>query len=154
MFYYAVYYAGQGSTNYHPYTIILLWRLDYHLMVIKNYGKNCSMFEKQHPTLTQAYMVNFIKLLTWKSSHFFIYLDLVATTGVPKKLPFAGGSDKPKTVCTPAAVPIDMVSAFWRHRSGYTQAPPTGPYCTSGAPPEVPSPFLYRVESVPRSILY
>ena len=42
----------------------------------------------------------------------------------------------------------------WRHRSGYTQAPPTGPQCTSGVPPEAPGPFLHRIESVSRSTLY
>ena len=36
----------------------------------------------------------------------------------------------------------DIVSAFWRHRSGFTQSPPTGPHCTSGVPPEAPNPFL------------
>ena len=58
-----------------------------------------------------------------------------------KNLPFAGGSHRPKTrkqrfihthihtttahtlLSTPVAVPPDIVSAFWRHRSGYTQAP-------------------------------
>ena len=42
----------------------------------------------------------------------------------------------------------------WRHRSGYTQAPPTGPHCTTGVLPEAPNPFLHRAEIVSRSARY
>ena len=69
-----------------------------------------------------------------------------------RNLPFAECSHRPKTrkqkfihthihnttvqtiLSTPGAVPLDIVSAFLLHMSRYTQAPPTGSYCTSGQP--------------------
>ena len=41
-----------------------------------------------------------------------------------------------------------------QHFDRLTQTPPTGPYCTNGAPHKRLSPFLQRVDSVSRSTLF
>ena len=99
---------------------------------------------------------------SWKL--YFFCQGLVATTWVPD-LPFAGGRRRPKNLknpkkrkrinysyshshtfahtlfSAPDAVTPDIVSAFWRHRSAFTQAFRQDPTVLAESHPRRPTPF-------------